>query len=67
LGSEPVFVGDPHDSRRGVVLCHVFDATEHSSRFAVFDAHCVAAGPMASLQLNDPIHLAFHATFDVIE
>ncbi|HUG70812.1 MAG TPA: carotenoid oxygenase family protein [Pirellulaceae bacterium] len=65
LGGEPVFIGDPDDSRRGVVLCHVFDALESSSRFAFFDARDVAAGPVASIQLTDAIHVAFHACFSV--
>lgn len=63
LGGEPVFVGDPR-SEAGVVICHIFDAAQVRSAFALFDAARVADGPVATLRLRSPMHLGFHATFD---
>jgi all-trans-8'-apo-beta-carotenal 15,15'-oxygenase len=64
LGGEPVFVGDPHRERAGVVICQVFDALRGKSAFAIFNAFDVAAGPLAMLRLRAPIRLGFHASFD---
>jgi all-trans-8'-apo-beta-carotenal 15,15'-oxygenase len=63
LGSEPVFVADPTENCRGVVICHVFDAIQMESSFALFNADDVRAGPRAVLRLPQPIHLGFHACF----
>jgi all-trans-8'-apo-beta-carotenal 15,15'-oxygenase len=63
LGGEPVFIGDPSDRRCGVILCHVFDAVNVTSSFALFDAFAVADGPLATLRVRTPLHLGFHATF----
>jgi carotenoid cleavage dioxygenase-like enzyme len=63
LGGEPAFVGDPSDPSRGAVICPVFDAGRRATSFAVFDAFAVSRGPVATLRLKAPIHLAFHATF----
>ncbi|HXO19731.1 MAG TPA: carotenoid oxygenase family protein, partial [Thermoanaerobaculia bacterium] len=64
LGGEPAFLGDPADERRGVVACQLFDARREASSFLVFDAHDVAAGPLAVLPLETPVHLGFHAIFE---
>jgi all-trans-8'-apo-beta-carotenal 15,15'-oxygenase len=62
LGGEPVFVagGEPG---QGAIICQQFDASRTRSAFLIFDAFNVAAGPLASLPLQDPIHLGFHASF----
>ncbi len=63
LGGEPVVVRDPAEPNRGVIVCHIFDASVPSSRFAIFDAAHISVGPFASLRLTDTIHLGFHACF----
>ena len=62
LGSEPIFINNPAGG--GAVICHVFNAENNSSAFALFDASEVARGPIALLRLKEPIHLGFHASFD---
>jgi all-trans-8'-apo-beta-carotenal 15,15'-oxygenase len=65
LGGEPIFIGNPHDENEGAVICQVFDAQRIASAFATFDAYNVARGPIAYLGLKEPVHLAFHASFDL--
>jgi len=67
LGGEPVFIGDPHDARTGVILCQVFDAERTASAFALFDAFHVARGPVGLLHIRQPIPLLFHASFQRAE
>lgn len=67
LGGEPAFAPDPEDDRRGAVICQRFDTATGESAFLVFDAHRVAAGPVAVLPLEKPIHLGFHASFHPAE
>jgi all-trans-8'-apo-beta-carotenal 15,15'-oxygenase len=62
LGGEPIFVKDP-GSNHGAVLCQEFDANLSQSAFLIFDAFDIAAGPVATLRLKEPVHLAFHASF----
>lgn len=62
LGGEPVFVAGP-GGRSGAVICQTFDARREQSAFVIFDAFDVAVGPVATLRLNAPIHLGFHASF----
>ncbi len=62
LGGEPVFVPGP-EPEQGAVICQQFDASRTRSAFLIFDAFNVAAGPLAALPLQDPIHLGFHASF----
>ncbi|HZG53900.1 MAG TPA: carotenoid oxygenase family protein [Pyrinomonadaceae bacterium] len=62
LGGEPIFIGEP-EGERGVVVCQLFDAAREESAFVIFDAFDVAAGPLATLRLDAPIHLGFHASF----
>lgn len=64
LAGEPAFVPNPDDRRDGVVICPVFDAQRCTSSFLLFDALDVIAGPIARVELREPIHLGFHATFD---
>ena len=63
LGGEPVFVADPNHANQGVVICHIFDSTRLQSRFELFEARDVSAGPIASVLLPEAIHLGFHASF----
>lgn len=64
LAGEPVFIPDPECETAGVVICQVFDAESISSAFGIFDAFKVAAGPIAMLRLNAPMHLGFHGAFN---
>jgi len=61
LGSEPIFINNSEGN--GAVICHLFDAENRSSAFALFDATRVDRGPIALLRLKEPIHLGFHASF----
>jgi all-trans-8'-apo-beta-carotenal 15,15'-oxygenase len=61
LGSEPIFINNPAGT--GAVICHIFNAENNSSAFALFDATKIARGPTALLRLKEPIHLGFHASF----
>ena len=61
LGSEPIFISNPAGS--GAVICHIFDAENSSSAFALFDATQIARGPIAVLRLKERVHLGFHASF----
>ena len=45
------------------MICQRFDAATGESAFLVFDAFDVAAGPVAVLPLESPVHLGFHAVF----
>jgi carotenoid cleavage dioxygenase-like enzyme len=63
LCAEPIFVGNPNDETAGAVICQVFDAERVVSAFAIFDAFNVKRGPVARLELKQPIHLGFHAAF----
>ncbi|MEM9555030.1 MAG: carotenoid oxygenase family protein [Acidobacteriota bacterium] len=67
LGGEPVFLGDPdddpHDPRRGCVLVQRFDAAAERSAYLLFDAFDIAAGPRATLHLEHPEPLGFHAAW----
>jgi len=62
LGGEPVFVRGL-SAGEGAVICQEFDADRMLSSFLVFDAFNVSRGPVASLQLKEPLHLGFHASF----
>jgi all-trans-8'-apo-beta-carotenal 15,15'-oxygenase len=61
LGSEPGFINNPAGA--GAVICHLYDAENSSSAFALFDATHVAQGPVALLRLKEPVHLGFHGSF----
>ncbi len=64
LGGEPAFAPNPaNPSHSGVVICQRFDGATGESAFLVFDAFDVAAGPVAVLPLDQPLHLGFHAMF----
>ncbi|HEV7505290.1 MAG TPA: carotenoid oxygenase family protein [Thermoanaerobaculia bacterium] len=61
LGGEPAFAANAAGG--GAVICQRFDAAKGESAFLVFDAFDVAAGPVAVLPLEQPLHLGFHALF----
>jgi all-trans-8'-apo-beta-carotenal 15,15'-oxygenase len=63
LAGEPIVISDPTRDSTGAIICQIFDAQSVESSFAVFDAFDVAAGPVARLRLEAPVHLGFHATF----
>jgi all-trans-8'-apo-beta-carotenal 15,15'-oxygenase len=63
LGGEPIFIADLKQQRAGVVICQMFDAEQVAMAFAIFDGFSVARGPLATIRLNKPIHLGFHASF----
>lgn len=68
LAGEPAFAADPERPGAGAVICPLFDAEggggRGESRVLVFDALDVAAGPLAALVLETPIHLGFHSVFE---
>ncbi|MBT4136451.1 MAG: carotenoid oxygenase family protein [Candidatus Latescibacteria bacterium] len=64
LGGEPVFVGGPEE-KDGAIICQMLDAENLKSFFVIFDAFDVAKGPVATLPLHSPIHLGFHACFEI--
>jgi carotenoid cleavage dioxygenase-like enzyme len=66
LGGEPVFLPDPRataDHGAGCVLCQSLDTTTGRGAFLLFDGHRLARGPIATLHLEHPIPLCFHASF----
>lgn len=67
LGGEPAFVPDPEDESGGAVICQLFDARKEESSLLVFDAFHVAAGPLARIPLDSPLHLGFHTLFTPAE
>ncbi len=64
LCGEPVFIPDPAAERRGAVICQEFDVESRRSAFLIFDAFDVSSGPRATLHLESPIRLGFHAVFE---
>ncbi|MBA3242616.1 MAG: carotenoid oxygenase family protein, partial [Acidobacteria bacterium] len=62
LCGEPIYI--PDEGREGgAIICQMFDAQRREGAFVIFDAFEVAAGPIATLRLDAPIHLGFHASF----
>lgn len=64
LCGEPVFVPDPDRERAGSVICQRWDAAARRSAFLLFDAFDLPRGPVATLHLDRPLHLGFHASFE---
>lgn len=62
LAGEPAFA-EGAGGAGAAVLCPLFDAVNDQSAFAVFAAGHVAQGPLATLRVEAPIHLAFHGIF----
>lgn len=63
LAGEPIFIPDASREAEGAIICQIFDARRVEGFFAIFDACDVAAGPIARLRLEAPIHFGFHAVF----
>ncbi|MGE0454528.1 MAG: carotenoid oxygenase family protein [Vicinamibacteria bacterium] len=63
FGSEPTFLPDPRDASRGVVLCKRFDAERERDAYLLFDAHGIAAGPVAVLHLEEATPPCFHGSY----
>lgn len=64
LGGEPVFIGNPASESEGLIICQQFDAEAEQSSFLIFDAYHVGNGPIATIHLENPLHLGFHACFE---
>ena len=67
LAGEPALALDPaapaDDPAGAALICPLFDAARGESRYLVFDAMDVAAGPRAEVRLETPLPTAFHAAF----
>jgi len=63
LCGEPLFLPDPAREDAGAILCQSFDAKNRRSTFLLFDAIDLARGPIATLPLQEPIHMGFHASW----
>ncbi len=58
---EPVFAADPEGSRdEGWLITQTLDVERGTSGFAVLDAHNVAAGPIAAVELGETMPISFH-------
>jgi carotenoid cleavage dioxygenase-like enzyme len=47
----------------GALVCPLFDAVRGESRYLVFDALDIGAGPYAEVRLEAPLPTAFHAAY----
>ncbi len=63
LGGEPIFAPDPERAESGWILCQELDPAARRAAFLVFDAHDLAAGPLARLPLEGALPPLFHACF----
>ncbi|MGB3616175.1 MAG: carotenoid oxygenase family protein [Elainellaceae cyanobacterium] len=61
--SEPIYVEDADDSRRGWLLTVVFDGSREQSEVWIFDADALDHGPVARLGLPSSIPHSFHGTW----
>ncbi len=61
LGGEPCFLGEDED--KGVVLLQTFNPEERSSRYVLFDAHHIEAGPMTQIDLEHFDPPGFHSSY----
>lgn len=53
----------PDDPAGAALVCPLFDAVSGESRYLVFDAMDVAAGPCAEVCMEAPLPTAFHAAY----
>lgn len=60
LAGEPVLAGTPE---RGAVLCPVLETRPLKSFIGVFEPRSIAAGPVARIDLPEPIAPGFHASW----
>jgi len=63
FGSEPTFLPNPEDESAGLVLCKRFDAERRRDAYLLFDAHRVAAGPVAVLHAEEATPPCFHGSY----
>jgi all-trans-8'-apo-beta-carotenal 15,15'-oxygenase len=63
LTGEPALAVHPAEPAEIVLVCPLFDAVRGESRYLVFNARDVEAGPCAELRLEAPLPTAFHAAF----
>lgn len=62
FGAEPVYVSEPCGSA-GAVIVQRFRPRDSETTFCVFDAHDLAAGPVAEIPLQSRICPSFHTAF----
>ncbi|MEX2262347.1 MAG: carotenoid oxygenase family protein [Bryobacteraceae bacterium] len=63
LAGEPVFVANPRNREEALILVEHLDAVADRAEVLLFNAACVASGPVARLPLCHKIHPGFHASF----
>lgn len=61
LAGEPCFLGQPGAPGRGAIVVPELDPLERRAAYLVFDAHALAAGPVARLPLRAAIPPLFHS------
>ena len=63
FGSEPTFLPDPNHGAAGLILLKRFDAERERDAYLLFDAHAVAAGPVAVLHCEEATPPCFHGSY----
>lgn len=64
VAGEPVFAPRPGGGMDdGWLITQVLDGTSGTSRFAIFDARAVDAGPVADIRLDHPLPISFHGAW----
>lgn len=65
LAGEAVFAADPNGTEEndGWIINFVTDESDRTSSFVVLDAHDIAAGPVASVQLPQRVPFGFHGNW----
>ncbi len=63
LGGEPLYVSNPAAPDEAVIVNEFIDAQNGRAEILLFEASCVARGPIARLGLRHKIHPGFHTTF----
>ncbi|MEM7152646.1 MAG: carotenoid oxygenase family protein [Myxococcota bacterium] len=65
FASEPIFTPSPHSKcdDDGWVMSLVYDAPNHRSHVAVFDAQDLSGGPVARVHFDRHVHYTFHGSF----
>ncbi|MBV8200974.1 MAG: carotenoid oxygenase family protein, partial [Acidobacteria bacterium] len=61
--AHPAHPADPPHPDGLALVCPAFDAVRGESRYLIFDAADVEAGPCAEVRLEAPLPTAFHAAF----
>ena len=61
---EPVFAPRPDGApEEGWLIVQGLDGRDGNAFFAILDAGCVAAGPLATIRLEHPLPMSFHGTW----